>query len=267
MMSIVKANKPSNELVNGEAVNLYDSYLSPSISVLAVGSSKREDKIFQQLSSAEDHSSRFAIEKVESSTQAVDFLHKHTPDCCLVYLNASLDEGIDFLKNIRRLDAGESLPIIIVTNKENEMVAVELIHNGAQDYLVKSDITAKRLRRSIVNSMYASHFQEKLKNLAHYDSLTGLLNRNLFTEHLQDALNQSDRYNKSCTLLYIDIDNFKTINDSYGHEVGDELLAKIGQRLSENCRASDSAARLGGDEFAVFPKHSCDSLNRHCFLS
>jgi diguanylate cyclase (GGDEF)-like protein len=92
---------------------------------------------------------------------------------------------------------------------------------------------------------------ERIRRLAHYDELTGLANRNLFTYHLGHVLSRAERYTKQLAVLFIDLDRFKIINDTLGHDTGDRVLETIARRLSEQMRASDLVARLSGDEFMV----------------
>jgi diguanylate cyclase (GGDEF)-like protein len=93
--------------------------------------------------------------------------------------------------------------------------------------------------------------EEEAKHLASHDPLTGLPNRLLFVERLQHTISQSIRHASSCGLFYVDIDNFKPVNDRYGHFAGDELLKSLAHRLLSAVREVDMVARLGGDEFAV----------------
>jgi len=93
--------------------------------------------------------------------------------------------------------------------------------------------------------------QERIYYLANYDELTGLPNRNLFNENLALSIEKSDRYNTEIALLFIDLDNFKMVNDSLGHELGDLYLNKISKILSDTIRRSDFLARIGGDEFVI----------------
>ncbi|MEM7564781.1 MAG: GGDEF domain-containing protein, partial [Pseudomonadota bacterium] len=86
---------------------------------------------------------------------------------------------------------------------------------------------------------------------ANYDSLTGLPNRNLLRERLGQELNKARRQKLQLALLFIDLDHFKQVNDTLGHQKGDELLARVGERLGQCMRDSDTIARLGGDEFTV----------------
>lgn len=95
----------------------------------------------------------------------------------------------------------------------------------------------------------------ELHYLAHTDSLTGLPNRAAFYDHLPQVLGQAERSGEQLAVMFIDLDNFKPINDNYGHEVGDQLLIQAAARLSEQLRTGDYVARIGGDEFvAVFPR-------------
>ncbi|MEY2631862.1 MAG: hypothetical protein RIR00_516, partial [Pseudomonadota bacterium] len=93
--------------------------------------------------------------------------------------------------------------------------------------------------------------EKRVRELAYFDPLTGLPNRSLFTDRLNQALAHADRDNWSVAVIFIDLDHFKQINDSLGHQVGDGILRQVARRLRDNIRRSDTAARLGGDEFAL----------------
>ncbi len=104
--------------------------------------------------------------------------------------------------------------------------------------LSKAFIRRRRLKRELYYS-------------ANYDELTTLPNRHLFKDRLEQAIYQTRRFNHKGVLLFLDLDGFKSVNDRYGHERGDELLSMVGKRLKKGIRASDTAARFGGDEFVV----------------
>ena len=93
--------------------------------------------------------------------------------------------------------------------------------------------------------------EERIRQLAFYDPLTALANRRLFQESVQHELNVARRHRVFGSLLYLDLDNFKTLNDSLGHAMGDELLVQLSQRIRETLRSEDIASRLGGDEFVI----------------
>ena len=111
------------------------------------------------------------------------------------------------------------------------------------------------IARDITQSRQA---EEKIRRLAHFDELTGLPNRTMFMQTLQRAFSLAQRRGKEFALFFIDLDRFKNINDSLGHESGDRLLQDVARRLRHHLRESDTVARLGGDEFVVLVEDSAD---------
>lgn len=93
--------------------------------------------------------------------------------------------------------------------------------------------------------------EDQLKRSAHYDSLTDLPNRILFSDHTKYAIAQAERHNTKLAIMYLDLDNFKPVNDTHGHDVGDLLLKEVAKRILNSLRKSDTAGRIGGDEFIV----------------
>lgn len=113
-------------------------------------------------------------------------------------------------------------------------------HGGVQGcFAVTTDITEHKLT------------EERIQTMAHHDSLTGLPNRLLFNDRLNQAISLAKRDSRQFALLYLDLDNFKPVNDSFGHAAGDELLQAVAARMRRQVRASDTVARVGGDEFNV----------------
>ncbi|MBX3576536.1 MAG: EAL domain-containing protein [Rhizobiaceae bacterium] len=101
--------------------------------------------------------------------------------------------------------------------------------------------------------------ERRINFLAHNDSLTGLLNRTKFTEHLKQNVARLERYGSPFVVLYLDLDQFKAVNDSRGHLIGDKLLVQVAKRIRSTLREADIAARLGGDEFAIILNNNCDA--------
>jgi len=129
--------------------------------------------------------------------------------------------------------------------RDGSEVCVEVNRQAVQ---TGSDWTMVSVARDITERKLT---EAKLQQLAHYDVLTGLPNRRLFQESLSKAMEQADAMELQVVLLYLDVDNFKDINDSFGHAAGDELLQGIGTRLLSTLYARDSVGRLGGDEFGI----------------
>lgn len=142
-------------------------------------------------------------------------------------------------------------PIICLTSEIDEQLDCAVIKAGAADYLMKSEMSPEGLERAIRYAIDRKHSEIELARLAHYDLLTGIPNRALFNDRLDRALQRAQRGDAPFSLLYVDLDGFKAINDTYGHDKGDMLVQGIAQRLQQCIRRTDSVARVGGDEFTV----------------
>ncbi|MBF0555710.1 MAG: EAL domain-containing protein [Nitrospirae bacterium] len=112
-------------------------------------------------------------------------------------------------------------------------------------------LLVKMISEIFANAVTRGKNEQMLKTLAHYDPLTGLPNRILFNDRLNQAIEQATRNSRLVALLFLDLDSFKLVNDTLGHDVGDLLLKETSQRLVSNVRKSDTVARMGGDEFTV----------------
>jgi diguanylate cyclase (GGDEF)-like protein len=155
--------------------------------------------------------------------------------------------------------SGLDIPVIIVSGSIGESIAVDAMKNGAHDYIMKDNLVrlvpaiARELRET--KNRYAHRrAQETIQHLAYHDALTGLANRLEFEAQVQKAL-RSVSDGARHALLYMDLDQFKIINDTCGHEAGDELLRQLAVVLRVPVREGDTLARLGGDEFGVLLTH------------
>ena len=233
------------------------SQQEPSRSILIINGETTHSDLLRDMLKKHDKSADYSLLSARSCDHALKLLRKQMVSCCLLNYPAKYDDAsarvLSFLKSIRRRKLCENIAVIVIANEGecDARGAVEFIHQGAQDFLVREEITAHRLLNDIDDAIHQCEFQKNLINLAHYDHLTGLLNRGLFMDRLQHTVNQSTRNGTTCSLLYIDVDNFKQVNDLYGHDVGDKLLLKVSEQIKQNCRNTDSAARIGGDEFAA----------------
>ena len=149
----------------------------------------------------------------------------------------------------------QDLPIIIVSGTIGEELAVSAMRNGAQDYIMKSNLarlapTVERELRETKNRIAHRRAQETIQHLALHDPLTGLSNRHDFESRLKHLLSNVGS-EISHALMYLDLDQFKIINDTCGHVVGDELLRQLAIVLKEPIRETDMLARIGGDEFGI----------------
>jgi diguanylate cyclase (GGDEF)-like protein len=176
----------------------------------------------------------------------------------VVLLDLSLEEG-DGLDTLARAKvAARSVPIIAMTNEGDDIQAIRALRVGAQDYLVKGESDARLVARTVRHAVERHRILTELALarqrehfMATHDPLTGLSNRTAFREQLARSLAYAARNGSRVALLFLDVDGFKSINDSLGHPVGDELLNVVSERLLQATRKSDMVARVGGDEFLV----------------
>lgn len=178
-------------------------------------------------------------------------------------------EGIDNVNAIR--EQSPDLPIIVLSNSDNEDMAMEAIDSGAQEYIVKGHSNGKIIKFAIRASIQRKALERKLFQQANYDRLTGLANRGLLQEHLEKSLRLAKRWGGEQAVVFVDIDKFKLVNDTYGHEAGNDIIADVAHRLMETMRETDIISRYGGDEFVILlddkspnkktgAKHACDKI-------
>ncbi|MBF0328892.1 MAG: sensor domain-containing diguanylate cyclase [Nitrospirae bacterium] len=133
--------------------------------------------------------------------------------------------------------------------KRNDDVFRWVLETGVPHYSAENKFAG--YIGSCVGISEQKELEEKLFKMAHYDILTGIPNRGLFMDRLNHAISNAKRYKTKIALLYIDLDRFKSVNDGYGHKVGDMLLVEAAGRINSCVRESDTVARMGGDEFTV----------------
>ena len=148
-------------------------------------------------------------------------------------------------------DALDWLGVPLVTDEGVIGALVVQSYSGQVRYSERDKDILHFVSNQVALAVARKRLQQKLEHLALHDSLTGLPNRRLFLDRLHGAILRGLRYRARFALVYLDLDDFKAINDRYGHEAGDRLLQDVGLRLQDGIRASDTVARLGGDEFVL----------------
>lgn len=211
--------------------------------------------------------------------EALDAFVRERPD--LIFLDVEMPgmTGLEVCQRIREMPQGENIPIMIVTGSDDRKSIDDGFNAGATQYKTKP-VNWSLLGRDVQYMLRASNAfnvlkrqEDRLRYLAYFDPLTSLPNRRSFNEQLNRILKRAQRHSSYAALLFIDLDNFKRINDSIGHGRGDRLLVEISKRLINELReddaisyytensaendptvdngASTEIARLGGDEFTV----------------
>jgi two-component system, cell cycle response regulator len=158
---------------------------------------------------------------------------------------------------IRSLDRTRSIPILVITEMEDTARLLRGLEIGVNDYLVRpidrNEMLA-RVRTQVRKKRYSARMRDNMQlsiEMAITDALTGLYNRRYMETHLATAVDQAMARGKPLTLLLLDIDYFKSVNDTYGHDAGDDVLREFAIRLRKSIRGIDLACRCGGEEFVV----------------
>ncbi len=228
----------------------------------------------------EDHFGKGTVATVGCARDALAQAHEQF-DLILCDYNLPDASGMDVL---RKIVARCATPVLMVTGENVGHIAAEAIRNGATDYVVKTgeylftiplvvekSLTLAKIKRENESlhrelELALAALQEKhhaleeslqrVEELAATDPLTGLCNRRHFGRILDQLFAEAERYGKDLSCAMIDLDGYKQMNDSFGHQMGDQLLVLCGKVVSANMRRMDTAARYGGDEFVLLLPHA-----------
>jgi diguanylate cyclase (GGDEF)-like protein len=197
----------------------------------------------------DESSGLFRKEWTYSLEEALEMLAENTFDCILTNIQLSEGGGTEIIEQL--LIRSPSTPVIAIVENGGWEIGKIMLQAGAQDFLIREEISAALLRKSIFYSIERQRLIQDVKTLTIKDELTNLLNRRGFNSLAVQQLNMSRRTQRPCTMLFIDLDNLKSINDTHGHPVGDLAICETADILRDVLRGSDIIARLGGDEFVV----------------
>ena len=171
-------------------------------------------------------------------------------DLVLLDVRMPVMDGYEVCRRLQENSLTRDISVIFVTaafDQESETYGLQL---GAADYISKPISPAITLMR-VRNLLSIKQHKKELKRIAHYDALTGIPNRVLLADRMKQAIGHTKRAGKMLGVCYLDLDGFKPVNDTLGHQTGDQVLIEIAQRMSSILREGDTVARLGGDEFVV----------------
>jgi diguanylate cyclase (GGDEF)-like protein len=207
-----------------------------------------DDAEFLRLSLLQ-HNGSVYVTRTARLIDAVSALGNDRFDVVLLDLHLPDGSGAECVETIQQAEA--AVPIVVLSGLGDEDYAVEILNRGVQDYLVKWEGDGRTILRAIRYAIERKRAEVKLNYLARYDSLTGIPNRQYLRDQLERATARAGRSGTKTALLLLDLDRFKMVNDTLGHELGDVLLRSVVQRLKSCLRDEDLLARLGGDEFAI----------------
>lgn len=178
-------------------------------------------------------------------------------DLMIVSLTMSGADGLRLCSQVRSADRARHLPIIVLVEPGNEARLLRALDMGINDYVMRpvdeNELMA-RARSQVRRKRYSDHLRNRLEErieAAVIDPLTGLHNRRYMETHLATLVEEARRSGRSLSVLLADIDHFKSVNDTYGHDVGDAVLREFSERFKRNTRGIDLACRYGGEEFLI----------------
>lgn len=188
-------------------------------------------------------------------TEVIDMHRRHQFDLILLDIQMPDMDGFDVMAGLRELERNAWLPVLAITAQP--AYKLRALDAGAKDFISKPfDFIEvfQRIRNMLeVRLLYkqATENSAALQRLALHDPLTGLPNRRLLSDRIGTTIEHARRNRTQVAVMYIDLDGFKQVNDTWGHDFGDELLQQVSVRLVDAARREDTVARIGGDEFVV----------------
>jgi two-component system cell cycle response regulator len=197
------------------------------------------------------------VERETDPSRAILRLAEGGFDLMIVSLSLDHADGLRLCSQVRSLDRTRHLPILILTEPGDDARLLRGLDMGVNDYVVRpvdpNELVA-RVRTQVKRKRYTDYLRMRLEEtveMAILDPLTDLHNRRYMTSHLKTLFEEASQRGKPLSVLMLDIDYFKAVNDSYGHDAGDSVLREFASRLRRNIRGIDLACRLGGEEFVV----------------
>lgn len=200
----------------------------------------------------------YRVSMVEIPLAALDEV-KPMQDVDLIILSTQLSDvdGLRLATQLKNMDHLRNVPILMLVDEHETHLMLKGLDLGINDYLIVpidyNEMTARvktQIRRKRYQDALKSNYQQSI-SMAITDPLTGLYNRRYLDAHLANLVTQAIQNQKPLSMLIMDMDHFKQVNDTYGHDVGDEVLKQLAQMIINSVRSSDLAARIGGEEFVV----------------
>ncbi len=206
------------------------------------------------------------IDHFTHAEQACDAFQTTNYDLLLtdIFLAGNMS-GVGLVREIRSIEKGKShIPVLAMSAQDDSARKIELLNCGANDYVAKPILKEElmaRVHNLITNKKLLDKLkaqQDLLQEMAMTDQLTELYNRHFLMELAPKHISEALRHKHPLSLIVVDLDNFKTVNDTHGHSMGDIVLTETAQLLKAACRNEDIAARFGGEEFVLILRH-CDA--------
>ncbi len=215
---------------------------------------------------------RYQIFECSDAATAMDLAQRYSPDAILLDYRLPTEDGISIIPKLSAVCPDAAF--LIITRQGDEAAAVRAMKTGASDYLVKDQVLYDPIRidRAVQSAIYLKSLERensrilealrqrnleleqltsRLWELSHTDELTGFFNRRFITQRLEDEMHRAQRYHMPLSIVIMDLDYFKRVNDTYGHLAGDRALQTVAQLIRSALRDTDLIGRWGGEEFML----------------
>lgn len=216
-----------------------------------------DDDVIQSRRILDELSKKFVAEHVTKADEAAQVAQAGEYDCILVSTQLSDADGLRLAMHLKTKEDIRPIPLIIMVDEEERNLMFKGLELGVNDYITlpvdMNELMARvqtQIRRKKYQDALKSNYQQTI-SMAITDGLTGLYNRHFLGTHLGNMVKQSLESGKPLSQVILDMDHFKRVNDTYGHDVGDEVLIKLGKIIVNVIRSADLAARYGGEEFVI----------------
>jgi diguanylate cyclase (GGDEF)-like protein len=191
-----------------------------------------------------------SVEQIETGEEALQKAGDVIPDLILLDVNMPGMDGYEVCRRLKADPVTEHIAVVFITALETNESEERGLEIGAVDF-IRKPISERIVQARVSNVLNLQAATQKLEHLARTDSLTGAFNHGYLLETGSKEIHRSKRYIRTVSVLMIDIDQFKSVNDTYGHAIGDDALKKTVEVLNGELRAEDTLGRLGGEEFAA----------------
>lgn len=222
---------------------------NPQNKIVIVEDSKTSAKLLQIL--LEVH--QYDVVHFTDPKEALDYVKYHQ-DVKMVITDYNMPgmDGCELTRRLRRLYSKQELAILGMSGAGQTIMAANFLKHGADDFIIKQSFLAEEFYLRINSYLDSLNTYQELATAASYDFLTNVSNRRHFFEVVEAMHESALRHDTPVTCAMIDIDKFKSVNDKYGHSVGDAVLREVAQLIKSSVRKSDIVARFGGEEFCMY---------------
>jgi two-component system cell cycle response regulator len=248
----IRENAANQFGVVTEKTNLMEEPIEGARILLIEDKEYDKDKIVEALSADLN-----IVMNAKDGIKAMEMVAAQDFDVLMVSLNLKEEDGLRLCSHFRSNERTRALPIVMIADDKDMQRVAHGMEIGAYDYILRP-LEKNELVARVRTQVRRRRFQERLRSsyeislsMALTDSLTGLYNRRYLEVHLGKLIESNIQSNKALAVLIMDIDHFKQVNDTYGHNIGDEVLKVFSERVKNNTRSFDLVARYGGEEFVV----------------